>query len=807
MPEDSSKSGFADSVALATLVGAILRVWYAVAAHPPAAHLQGETLDAVNRAFGMIDPHLPQRWAGLSSGLVSICALTIQWFHEVGGSVELLTPVQALLSAATPLLVALAFKRWRFAAALAWVLALDPFAIASTGLFVPTCYVGFFAALALALLTSDRPGSWFASGLALATAAWFQPWSGDMWRSLVPGWHAAYLAAGLVAAIAVQRWVARLPAPDSRPRPLLAAGAVVLAALYMTSPLWLGFWFGSHEWDRYLARLVEYVRNWRDWQLFPRWCPDCYGGYGSPLFDFQPPGVFAPSAIGVLLGLGINTAYKVTMALAACVGGLGTFLLVRGETDRSDAAVVGALAFVFAPYQCMNLFMRGDLSEVVALSLFPMTFWLYRLLLRAPLERLPAIGFAAMLCHAGIVLGHTITGQWTTEILAVFLLPGAIGALRRREFRRVLVGLATLTASMGLSAIYVIPALIEKKLVYLERITTGYFEATRHLVPAWRFFRFWFYEFVEDGFDGDKVRMPFFVGVPVVLGLLLAGWLLLKKRSRPGLWKALPWWLGFAVVLWIMTPQSARVWRFLPLAGFIEFPWRLLGSASLLGAAAVGVTWAAAVPRESRHRIRWAVGAAGLTILTAVPMDRVSGYIGPDGLRLTAADVQRPVDQGMTSADEHLPRVVTDVPKGPRKQLWTRGSGQVEVVVSQLAGTTYGVHLDARRAPADVDLAVNWFVGWKVKTSSGPAPIELQTSPKGLLRLHVPAPGIYEGRVFFDGTPARTAGTAVSLFFLLLLYPVLRLLVWRRPAPGVRSIEPQEPTEFETQVALSGTGP
>jgi hypothetical protein len=357
------------------------------------------------------------------------------------------------------------------------------------------------------------------------------------------------------------------------------------------------------------------------------------------------------------------------------------------------------------------------------------------------------------------------------------------------------VGLATLTASMGLSAIYVIPALIEKKLVYLERITTGYFEATRHLVPAWRFFRFWFYEFVEDGFNGDKVRMPFFVGVPVVLGMLLAGWLLLRKKTRPGLWKALPWWLGFAVVLWIMTPQSTRVWRLLPLAGFIEFPWRLLGSASLLGAAAVGVTWAAGVPRDSPNRFRWAAAAVGVTILTALPMDRVSGYIGPGGLRTTAAEVQRPVDQGMTSADEHLPRAVTDVPKGPRKQLWSAVAGTVDVVVSQPAGTTYAVHLDVHRAPADVDLAVHWFVGWKVETSSGPAPIELQTSPKGLLRLHASTPGVYEARVYFDGTPARTAGAAVSLFFLLFLYPVLRLLVWKRPAPRMESAEPDRPLE------------
>ncbi|MHB1843670.1 MAG: hypothetical protein ACYCWW_02395, partial [Deltaproteobacteria bacterium] len=379
----------------------------------------------------------------------------------------------------------------------------------------------------------------------------------------------------------------------------------------------------------------------------------------------------------------------------------------------------------------------------------------------------------------------TITGQWTTEILAVALSPGAIAALRKGEWRRVAAGAVIFTAAIGLSAVYVIPALVEKRLSHLDRITTGYFTATRHLVPAWHFFRVWFYDFVEDGFLGDKVRMPFNVGVPVIVGALAAIVLVTRHRTRPSMKAALPWWAGFFGVLWLMTPQSTPVWRLLPLASYIEFPWRLLGPASLLGAAALGMTWAAAVPREWSHRGALAAAGAALIVAGALPMERVSSYLGADALRSTAEKVEQPVDQGMTSADEHLPLAVNRSPTGPRRELWSHVSGQFEASVLQRSGTDYALRLEVRRGPAVLDLALHWFAGWTAETLAGPGPVALSASREGLARLSAWAPGRYEVRVRFDGTPARRAGALVSLLCLLLLFPSLWLLVrCAAPDPG-----------------------
>src|SRR5207302_8333367 len=122
-------------------------------------------------------------------------------------------------------------------------------------------------------------------------------------------------------------------------------------------------WWASHEKYWYPVRVAEYVAAWRAGAWYPRWCPDLFGGYGYPFFNYYPPGVFAFAGALVALGLSTTAALKATVAAFACAGGAGAFGLIRGETRRSDAALVGALVFVALPYRATDLFVRGDLAE------------------------------------------------------------------------------------------------------------------------------------------------------------------------------------------------------------------------------------------------------------------------------------------------------------------------------------------------------------------------------------------------------------------------------------------------------------
>src|SRR5437764_14457828 len=115
--------------------------------------------------------------------------------------------------------------------------------------------------------------------------------------------------------------------------------AVIAAALWVGWQLRGGYWIDSHERIWYPVRLVEWVEAWRAGAWYPRWCPDLYGSYGYPFFNYYAPGVFASAgALVGLLGLSPAEALKLQAALFVVAGGVGAYGLARGETRRADAA-------------------------------------------------------------------------------------------------------------------------------------------------------------------------------------------------------------------------------------------------------------------------------------------------------------------------------------------------------------------------------------------------------------------------------------------------------------------------------------
>ncbi|MHB8420793.1 MAG: 6-pyruvoyl-tetrahydropterin synthase-related protein [Myxococcales bacterium] len=574
---------------------------------------------------------------------------------------------------------------------------------------------------------------------------------------------------------------------------LLGTLAFLALGAWMSAPLWGGVWFDAHEYSRYVSRTIEYLRDLRDGTLFPRWAPDFYGGFGTPFFDFYPPGVFASASLFALLGVSVTTALKLVMLGATVAGGVGAFELVRRETGRADAGLVAGAAFTFAPYRFVDLFLRGDLAEYAAIALLPWMFLYYRELTRASRERLPRTAFLAALCHAGVLLCHTVIGQWATEaVFALALVPALADGWRGRRLQA-LGPLAAMGGALGLSAIYVLPALAEKSAAHLERMREGYNSFSGHMVPALDYLKFSYYGWVGD-FPPSQ-RMPFSVGVPLAAAAVLGLACLFSPRARRILRSALPFWIGTLALLWVMTPSAQWVYRLLPLAEYIQFPWRLLGLTAAFGAGVVGITWAAAVDGARLSRARWplAILAVLLIGLEARRFEAVKGYYAPAQIPASAAAVAATMD-ATTSEDSHLPRTAPRPPPHPRTQLAVASPG-VEVRAEQRSGTSYLIDVDAK-VPGTVDVQILDFPGWRAKTLEGPGTIELSPSPAGLTRLAIAAPGHYQVSVWFGTTPARTAAAAISLLTLLLFLPLLRLaarlpLLAQQPLPAAP--EPAQP--------------
>jgi hypothetical protein len=561
--------------------------------------------------------------------------------------------------------------------------------------------------------------------------------------------------------LALPRWRrAVLPAA-------VVAGALMMALCFLW-PIFSNAWSQTHDMVAYPVRAIEYVAGWRSGAFWPRWAPDLYGGFGCPLFNFYAPGLFVVSGIFMLFGASAVWALKLALIVLTAAGAAGVFGVVYHERRRADAAAVAAAVFVFMGYHVTLVFVRGDLAEYSAICLTPSVIWAYRALGRVSPSQLLPVGLAAAFLHAATLLVHTLTGQWLTELLAIIAAVAAWPALRRRDRARVIAIGVTFVCACGLTAIYTVPALLERPLVHIERMTEGGLATTRNLIPL--------AHLSSVGF--------FYVGWAMIsLPLFFVAVLVRRRRIVRDL---LVWTALAVLMLLLMLPLAKPVWSWLPFGAYIQFPWRLLGFLSVFGALAWGSVWSELVP--DRRIIAWtlAVVATGAVVYNGRANMPVLAPIPDYQIPASAADIGHGIHSTVIS-DEYVPRVVPVAPNYPRSAFVVAHDGN-GIESSLRSGTGYRLEVSAD-AGSTVDVRALFFPGWKVSVRGGPAGVTLEPSEAGFVRVRFPVKGYYRIYVYFGLTPLRAAATAASFVSLLVLVVALRRL--RRdmaPAPAIGNI-------------------
>jgi len=549
---------------------------------------------------------------------------------------------------------------------------------------------------------------------------------------------------------------------------LLPVLMIAAAAVQVVSALWGVNWFQSHEREMYPVRLVEYIQTFKCGSCFPRWCPDLYGGYGYPLFNYYQPGLFATAAaIMALLAATPILALKLAVAGFAICGGYGTYRLALGETQRKDAALLAAIVFVYLPYRFCDLFVRGDLAEFAAYSLVPFVFWGYRELGRAEPKKVPLIGTLTALCHAATLFCHIIIGLYTTEAVGVMLL---VTALRHQGnmLPRTVLGSCTLIFAIGMTAVYIGPAWFERGLVTLENVRAQIWSPTNNLILPWRLV-------FESG--------PSSIGLAPIVGAIAAAASFIVPEVRAKAAMVIGWWLPaiLMIPLIVKSGSSEWFWNWLPLGSFIQFPWRLLGFIGLFSSIGIAVTWTLLVS-EGHGANRW-IGVMSVALIVACseqpyrafthgPLDVPDMLMTPFGIRLQGVDAVTNVPYTTVVADEYLPVTVQNARRFPPNVKLLMVSGKSRMRVSQPCPLRYLIEAEAMQ-PSTLNLQVFDFPGWKVETLAGSAKVQKRTSSDGLIQLYVPVPGRYRIRVYFGLTTFRAVASAISLAALLLVYPIL----------------------------------
>lgn len=613
----------------------------------------------------------------------------------------------------------------------------------------------------------------------------------------------------------LQRWV-----------PVLA---VLFLSIFAWSPLLTpAYFFDAHDAPHSIFFLVEFDQTVRDGYLWPRWSPDFAFGYGYPLFNIYAPLAFYAAEVLHWLGFTFVEAVKAIYALATIGGGLAMYGFLARVLGR-PAGVLGAVIYMLAPYHLLEVYVRSAYPEFVSLALFPLVLWTFTELVVRPGARRLALaalsyGLLALTHHASFFTFTPFLIGYVAFLIVWRWKPMADSGAR--PLRAPLLTLAAGLLGLALAAVYLIPMALEVRYVKMAQWTAFSYDYRQHFVyfgqllsPMWGY-----------GYSGPGLAdgMSFQLGAAALVMVTFGGWLAVANlmttpaRAERGDAGGLPagWILFFlavlAVAVWLMSPAAEFVWQVLPIASLVQFPWRLLGIATL----AMAIV-AAAAARVGSRQLRHAgatpdllmPAAARLSLMgprlsggehPAVPAEVyvlclavVLGSFAYTQPQYTSVEPWRESPLAVIRWDQHSPAdrvaMVANTEQqptsGPLEEHYesgtplpaatiVEGDGTLETLRRGGASSEVQVHAVE---PITVQFYTYDYPGWQV-TADGVAIPHRPAPPYGLITVDVPA-GEHRLTLRMGSTPPRWTGGLLSLAAAALVIALIvpwRASIWRR---------------------------
>jgi hypothetical protein len=547
----------------------------------------------------------------------------------------------------------------------------------------------------------------------------------------------------------------------------------------------------------HLWRAVELEHLLQQGVLLSRWAPDMANGYGYPLFNFAAPA----SAYGVaflrLLGLpwpwALNLAFAAGWILSAYTMYLFVSDLYRptppapGDRFNHHAGLVAAVLYTYAPFHAYDVFYRGSLSQSSAWLFPPLILWALRRADRRAGFAATALGFA------GLILTHNAFALLFAPLLLAYTL--VVGWKRGRT--PALWGGLALLVGLGLSALFWLPALAELGFVHSERLSGA-----------------WVFQYADNFLPLEQLFSPPHIADPTLindwpargLGIIptaLAGIGLVTALRNPRRRLPAAFFAGaLTLYLFLTLPISQPAWDALPLLQRVQFPWRLVGPATLC--AAVLASGLLATQRQT-HRPTLVAAALILLLVLGNLGWFYPRHCSPAQDISTAGMIawERATDTvGTTAKGEYLPTWVHRMPDDSDSTLdaaYAAGEPIVRLPSSSLPEGTrisranYGpmhatVELEAS-TPFQARYLAFYYPGWRVTVDGNPVPIT-PTEPDGLISFDIPD-GHHTIDVDFAETGFRLGVDALSLVSLAALVATIILRPLPQPAHPSSTLDAQ----------------
>jgi uncharacterized membrane protein len=521
---------------------------------------------------------------------------------------------------------------------------------------------------------------------------------------------------------------------------------VVLAIIFLIRPFFPAGYPYTHDGENHLARIEEYFSALKQGQFPPRWAPTFWGGYGYPVFNYNYPLPNILALPALVVRIPAETTMKIEQIVALIAGGAGVMLFLRDELGE-EAALVGVLAFFTAPFLFNDLFVRGEIGEVLAYVLFPHVVYALKLAARKMTRFRALYLFASVLM---LMLAHNIFVLVLMPIAMLYALVLHWKHLRSMDLFKNTASTLFVSGLAVLSSMFFwLPALLEKSLVAIDQSTlvrdaTSHFPTLSQLLTSQYSFGY--------SYSTPVDSLSFNLGFAVILACILGAVIVLVRRSQhTKLIVSLEVLIGLSV--FFMLRVSQPIWQLLPILKYLQFPWRLLLLTSLLGVYLLAVVYRE-LPRAGRVLLFLILA---ITVLD-LSQKRVLTYIHYNDdyyknyqLTTTVLDEDKPQTL-LVSSSNLLPQMKVAAP-------------DATIEINQWNGTRHDYTINAHGDQA-VTEPTAYFPGWEVHIDGMFVPIEYQQA-QGLIHFQVPSGVHHVTTVFTQQTPARLIGNGATVFAMI----------------------------------------
>ncbi|MDO8551521.1 MAG: hypothetical protein Q7S03_02475 [bacterium] len=518
----------------------------------------------------------------------------------------------------------------------------------------------------------------------------------------------------------------------------------VLLVFWAVWPLFNPGFFPSMDGHIHLYHAFQLHEVLASGHIPPRWCADCFVGYGQPVFSFYSPLFFYLVALLMSPLVGLLAAAKTVLILAYLASFSGMFLLGR-EFWGFKGGLISALSYTLIPYQFINLYVRGAYPEFLIFSLLPFSFWsLYKL----SQETRSIFFLISSLSLALLFLAHNFLAVVSLPFILVFIILLSLQTKRPILFLPLAFGLS-------LSAFFWLPALLEKKylLAEVEKLNYDFHDSFAYLNQL--ISSPWGYGANVKG-PGDG--MSFQVGFPHLVLFLFSIFVFPKLDAL----KKIIYIFGifsFLAATFMTLPYSLLIWDNLPFLDYAQFPWRFLVLVVFFVSFISGSIVLIFPKNNLLHKLLVFLVLAIIGFLNlpyAHPKDwhlqDIDSYYKESILGYPRAPVL---------GDDFTPRWALEKPK-------TMTEGKVLPRIEEDPFFENGRFRFSTTFPEPTKITINnfYFPGWRVYLDNKENPIEI--SRTGLIMTQIPR-GKHDIQLVFEETFARKISDLLSLFSLIIL--------------------------------------